>query len=115
MAAFSGVMAINYGWSSFTAARELDTSGITTQQMGAYGSDKHYEFMLNCPGRRPAAGLTAVSASRSNSSATARMCASRSGEQLADAGREPRAGAGDDRERVVERGAERRRAAGRRG
>ena len=46
IAAFSGVLALNYGWSSFTAARELDTSGITAEQMGAYGSDEHYEFVL---------------------------------------------------------------------
>ena len=47
IAAFSGVLALNYGWSSFTAARELDTSGITAEQMGAYGSDEHYEFVLD--------------------------------------------------------------------
>ena len=43
---------------------------------------------------------------RSNSSATARMCVSTAVEQVADAGGEPRAGAGDDREGVVERRAE---------
>jgi AcrR family transcriptional regulator len=48
IAAFSGVLALNYGWSSFTAARELDTSGITAEQMGAYGSDEHYAFVLDC-------------------------------------------------------------------
>ena len=47
VAAFSGILALNYGWSSFTAARELDESGITAQQMGAYGSDEHYEFVLD--------------------------------------------------------------------
>jgi AcrR family transcriptional regulator len=47
VAAFSGILALNYGWSSFTAARELDSSGITAEQMGAYGSDAHYEFVLD--------------------------------------------------------------------
>ena len=47
MAAFSGILALNYGWSSFTAARELDKSGITAEQMGSYGSDEHYGFVLN--------------------------------------------------------------------
>jgi AcrR family transcriptional regulator len=46
IAAFSGILALNYGWSSFTAARELDASGITAEQMGSYGSDEHYEFVL---------------------------------------------------------------------
>ena len=47
VAVFSGILALNYGWSSFTAARELDTSGITAEQMGAYGSDAHYAFVLD--------------------------------------------------------------------
>ena len=47
VAAFSGILALNYGWSSFTAARELDKSGITAEQMGSYGSDEHYGFVLN--------------------------------------------------------------------
>jgi AcrR family transcriptional regulator len=47
VAAFSGILALNYGWSSFTAARELDASGVTAEQMGAYGSDEHYEFVLD--------------------------------------------------------------------
>jgi AcrR family transcriptional regulator len=47
VAAFSGILALNYGWSSFTAARELDASGIAAEQMGAYGSDEHYEFVLD--------------------------------------------------------------------
>jgi hypothetical protein len=47
VAAFSGILALNYGWSSFTAARDLDTSGITAEQMGDYGSDAHYEFVLD--------------------------------------------------------------------
>jgi AcrR family transcriptional regulator len=47
VAAFSGVLALNYGWSSFTAARDLDKSGVTAEQMGAYGSDEHYEFVLD--------------------------------------------------------------------
>jgi AcrR family transcriptional regulator len=46
VAAFSGILALNYGWSSFTAARDLDTTGITAQQMGEYGSDRHYERVL---------------------------------------------------------------------
>jgi AcrR family transcriptional regulator len=67
VAAFSGLIALNYGWSSFTAARELDTRGATTEvagmlaalpaehfprivataaEMGAYGSDEHYELVL---------------------------------------------------------------------
>ena len=68
VAAFSGLIALNYGWSSFTAARELDARGATTEvagmlarlpaehfprivataaEMGAYGSDEHYELVLN--------------------------------------------------------------------
>ena len=46
VAAFSGILALNYGWSSFTAARDLDPTGITAEQMGSYGSDEHYEFVL---------------------------------------------------------------------
>jgi AcrR family transcriptional regulator len=67
VAAFSGVIALNYGWSSFTAARDLDPGGPshdvaamlaalpqaafpliveTAAEMGAYGSDEHYEFVL---------------------------------------------------------------------
>ena len=37
IAAFSGLLALNYGWASFTAARNLDP---------AYGSDEHYDFAL---------------------------------------------------------------------
>jgi AcrR family transcriptional regulator len=47
IAAFSGVLALNYGWSSFTAARDLDTTGAVAEQMGAYGSDAHYELVLD--------------------------------------------------------------------
>jgi hypothetical protein len=68
VAAFSGVIALNYGWSSFTAARDLDPEGPTADvgamlaalpsadypltvevagEMGAYGSDEHYEFVLD--------------------------------------------------------------------
>jgi AcrR family transcriptional regulator len=68
VAAFSGVIAINYGWSSFTAARDLDPEGPShdvaamltrlprdvfpltvdvADQMGAYGSDAHYDFVLD--------------------------------------------------------------------
>ena len=67
VAAFSGIIALNYGWSSFTAARDLDPAGpshdvgamlaalpadtfpLTVgigREMGAYGSDAHYEFVL---------------------------------------------------------------------
>jgi AcrR family transcriptional regulator len=68
VAAFSGLIALNYGWSSFTAARDLDVRGATTEvegildqlpaelfprtvsvagEMGAYGSDHHYDFVLD--------------------------------------------------------------------
>jgi AcrR family transcriptional regulator len=47
VAAFSGILALNYGWSSFTAARDLDPSGAVAAQMGEYGSDRHYEFVLD--------------------------------------------------------------------
>jgi AcrR family transcriptional regulator len=67
VAAFSGAIALNYGWSSFTAARDLDVRGATHEvaamlsalpaehfpltvsvagAMGAYGSDAHYELVL---------------------------------------------------------------------
>jgi AcrR family transcriptional regulator len=67
VAAFSGVIALNYGWSSFTTARELDRRGAAHEvaamlsalpaehfpltvsvagAMGAYGSDAHYELVL---------------------------------------------------------------------
>jgi AcrR family transcriptional regulator len=67
VAVFSGVIALNYGWSSFTAARDLDPGGPSHQVtdmlaalpaehfplivesapvMGAYGSDGHYELVL---------------------------------------------------------------------
>jgi AcrR family transcriptional regulator len=67
VAAFSGVIALNYGWSSFTTARALDpggpaadvgatlavlpaaefprTAGVAAE-MGAYGGDEHYELVL---------------------------------------------------------------------
>ena len=68
VAAFSGVVALNYGWSSFTTARDLDPEGPShdvgamlaqlpaaafphtvevAAEMGAYGSDDHYEFVLD--------------------------------------------------------------------
>ena len=68
VAAFSGLIAINYGWSSFTAARDLDPEGPShdvaamlsqlppalfpltvgvAAAMGAYGSDEHYAFVLD--------------------------------------------------------------------
>jgi AcrR family transcriptional regulator len=68
VAAFSAVIALNYGWSSFTAARDIDpasrghevegmlatlpaehfplTVGVAAE-MGGYGSDEHYEFVLD--------------------------------------------------------------------
>jgi len=67
VAVFSGVIALNYGWASFTTARDLDpggpaedvgamlaqipaelfplTAGVA-HEMGAYGSDAHYELVL---------------------------------------------------------------------
>ena len=68
VAVFSGVIALNYGWSSFTTARDLDPAGpshdveamltalpagafpLTVEvaaEMGAYGSDEHYELVLD--------------------------------------------------------------------
>ena len=67
VAAFSGLIALNYGWSSFTVARDLDPGGPShdvaamlrqlppamfpltvgvADAMGAYGSDEHYERVL---------------------------------------------------------------------
>jgi AcrR family transcriptional regulator len=68
VATFSGLVAINYGWSSFTTARDLDPAGPShdvtamltrlpravfpltvdvAEAMGAYGSDEHYDFVLD--------------------------------------------------------------------
>jgi AcrR family transcriptional regulator len=68
VAAFSGIIALNYGWSSFTTARDLDPEGPShdvgamlaalppteypltvdvADEMGAYGSDHHYNFVLD--------------------------------------------------------------------
>jgi AcrR family transcriptional regulator len=68
VAAFSGIIALNYGWSSFTTARDLDPESpghdvgamlaalprsefpLTVDvagEMGAYGSDHHYDFVLD--------------------------------------------------------------------
>jgi AcrR family transcriptional regulator len=68
VAVFSGVIALNYGWSSFTAARDLDPGGpshdvgamlallpaeafpltvAVAPELGAYGSDEHYELVLD--------------------------------------------------------------------
>ena len=67
VAIFSGVIALNYGWSSFTAARELNPAAgaqvaaamatlppdlfprthEVARDMVGYGSDEHYEFVLN--------------------------------------------------------------------
>jgi AcrR family transcriptional regulator len=81
VAAFSGLIAINYGWASFTAARDLDPTGPShdvtamlsqlppavfpltvgvAEAMGAYGSDAHYAFVLD----RFLAGLRASAAGR---------------------------------------------------
>jgi AcrR family transcriptional regulator len=68
VAALSGLIAINYGWSSFTTARDLDPDGPSSdvtamltrlprtvfpltvdvaEALGAYGSDEHYGFVLD--------------------------------------------------------------------
>jgi AcrR family transcriptional regulator len=68
VAAFSGVIALNYGWSSFTTARDLDAQSAghdvgamlaalpptefpltvdVAAELGAYGSDRHYDFVLD--------------------------------------------------------------------
>jgi AcrR family transcriptional regulator len=68
VAVFSGIIALNYGWSSFTTARDLDPDGpghdvaamlaalpradypLTVDlagELGAYGSDPHYAFVLD--------------------------------------------------------------------
>jgi AcrR family transcriptional regulator len=85
VAAFSGVIALNYGWSSFTTARDLDPGGpahdvaamlsalprhafpltvALADTMGAYGSDAHYDFVLDqfVDGLRAAAGAGAANA-----------------------------------------------------
>jgi AcrR family transcriptional regulator len=66
VAIFSGVIALNYGWSSFTAARQLNTAAgqqvaaamtmlpaelfpetaAVAAEMVDYGSDEHYEYVL---------------------------------------------------------------------
>jgi len=67
VATFSGVIALNYGWSSFTAARRLDpaageqvaaamaalpadafphTAAVAAEMVG-YGNDEHYELVLD--------------------------------------------------------------------
>ena len=67
VAAFSGLIALNYGWASFTVARDLDPDGpshdveamlrqlpvedfpltvATAAEWGTYGSDEDYEFVL---------------------------------------------------------------------
>ncbi|HEX6015728.1 MAG TPA: TetR/AcrR family transcriptional regulator [Geminicoccaceae bacterium] len=68
VAAFSGIIALNYGWSSFTTARdhvpgargnevaamlamlpasEYPLSVAVAAEMGAYGSAEHYAFVLD--------------------------------------------------------------------
>ena len=60
VAAFSGLIAINYGWASFTVERDLDVGAAlaalpaeifpltvaTAADWGRYGSDEDYEFAL---------------------------------------------------------------------
>lgn len=67
VAAFSGVVALNYGWSSFTTARDLDPGSpghdvadvsaalpaelfpltvAVAAELGAYGSGAHYDLVL---------------------------------------------------------------------
>jgi AcrR family transcriptional regulator len=60
VAAFSGLIAINYGWASFTVERDLDVGAAlaalpaeqfpltvaTAAAWGDYGSDADYEFVL---------------------------------------------------------------------
>ena len=54
------MIAINYGWASFTVDRDLDVEATlsalpaevfpitvaTAAEWGAYGADEHYEFVL---------------------------------------------------------------------
>ena len=68
IAAFSGIIAINYGWASFTTVRDIDPAArggeveamlsalpaehfpltvATAGEMGAYGSEAHYAFVLD--------------------------------------------------------------------
>jgi AcrR family transcriptional regulator len=61
VAAFSGMIAINYGWSSFTVTRDPGVAAMLAAlpreafplivgvagAMGAYGSDEHYDFVLD--------------------------------------------------------------------
>jgi len=61
VAAFSGMIAINYGWSSFTVTPDPGVAAMlaalpreafplivdVAAAMGAYGSDEHYEFVLD--------------------------------------------------------------------
>jgi AcrR family transcriptional regulator len=44
VAAFSGLIALNYGWASFTVERDPDVD--TASAWGDYGSDADYEFVL---------------------------------------------------------------------
>jgi AcrR family transcriptional regulator len=60
VAAFSGIIAINYGWASFTVARDTDVEAMLAQlpseafpltvataaDWGRYGSDEDYRFVL---------------------------------------------------------------------
>ena len=46
MAAFSGIIALNYGWSSYTTARDLDREG-PSHDVGAYRSGRHCDFVVD--------------------------------------------------------------------
>jgi AcrR family transcriptional regulator len=79
VAALSGILALNYGWSSFTTARDIDPGArggevepmlkllpaeafpltvATAAEWGRYGSEQHYEIVLDrfLAGLRAAAG-----------------------------------------------------------
>jgi AcrR family transcriptional regulator len=68
VAAFSGIVALNYGWASFTTARDLAPAGPSQEvvatlaalppdafpltleaagELASYGSDRHYDFVLD--------------------------------------------------------------------
>jgi AcrR family transcriptional regulator len=69
VAAFSGVIAINYGWASFSVERDTNVEAAlsalpaelfpltvaTAAEWGNYGADEHYEFVLDAflKGARP--------------------------------------------------------------
>jgi AcrR family transcriptional regulator len=61
VAVFSGVIALNYGWASFVTVRDTSVAGAlrrlpaehfpltvgVADEMGAYGSDEHYDLVLD--------------------------------------------------------------------